>query len=198
VGRRFTRLAIVAAALASMGCNSARAAGPKGFPLEYSGETRFSWRYPKAEGDALTVNEDVRRRGGVDWEQLSLVCQPDGALRVEVRRMLLSSDVPLMIDAADYTRLAVSSGTFRLETTLTPRGNGFERWSHGVFPGGARSVSQLLSGPPLVFTGVNRKPRAARTARDEDLVETFPAPDWNRTAAFRAGCAKVSPARDAR
>jgi hypothetical protein len=197
MGRRFTRLAIVAAALASMGCDPARAARPKGFTLPYSGETRFSWRYPKAEG-ALTVNEDVRRRGGVDWEQLSLICQADGSLRVEVRRMLLSSDVPLMINAADYTRLAVSSGRFRLETTLTPRGNGFERWSQGVFPGGARSVSQLLSGPPLVFTGVNRKPRAARTARDEDLVETFPAPDWNRTAAFRAGCARVSSARDAR
>lgn len=186
------RMAVLATALASMSYSSTSAAGPKSFTLPYSDDTRFSWRYPKAEGDALTVNQDPRKRGEIDWEQLSLICQPDGSLRVEVRRMLLASDVPLMINVADYTRLAVSSGTSRLETTLTPRGNGFERWSHGVFTGGARSAAQLLSGPSLTVTAVNRKPSAARTERDEDIVETFPAPDWERTATFRAGCAKVA------
>jgi hypothetical protein len=40
-----------------------------------------------------------------------------------------------------------------------------------------------------VVTAVNRKPRSKD---DEDMAVTYPAPDWDRTATFRAGCAKVA------
>jgi hypothetical protein len=183
-------LAIAMTALASPSWGQAGAARPKTFTLPYSGETRFFWRYPKAEGEALTVNQDNGRRRDVpEWEELALICQADGSLRVEARGLMLSSDVPLMINPADFTRLAVKSETLRLDTTMTPRGNGFETWSHGVFKNGARSVPQLLAGRSLVVTAINRKPRSKN---DEDMAIPYPAPDWDRTATFRAGCAKAA------
>lgn len=188
--REVIPLAIFAIALASPSWSQGRSVRPKTFTLPYSGETRFFWRYPKVEGGALTVNQDNGgRHDAPEWEELALVCQADGSLRVEARGLMLSSDVPLMINPADFTRLAVKSETLRLDTTMTPRGNGFETWSHGVFANGARSVPQLLAGRSLVVAAVNRKPR---TKDDEDMAVTYPAPDWDRTAAFRAGCAKVA------
>jgi hypothetical protein len=185
--REIIPLAIVAIAFASPGWGLARSTRPKTFTLPHGGEDRFFWRYPKAEGDALTVNQDNGGRRDVpEWEALAVICQADGSLRVEARRLLLSSDVPLMINPADFSRFTVKSETLRLDTAMTPRGNGFERWSHGVFANGARSVPQLLAGRSFVVTAVNRK------RRDEDMAITYPAPDWDRTATFRAGCAKAA------
>ena len=191
--RVVTSLAIVATALTSPSWGQARPAKPKTFTLPYSRETRFFWRYPKVEGEALTVNQDNGGRRDVpEWEELALSCQADGSLQIEARQLRLSSDVPLMINPADFTQLTVKSEVLRLDAMMTPRGNGFETWSHGVFVDGARLVPQLLAGQSLAVTAVNRKPLAKRTEADEDMAVTYPAPDWERTATFRAGCAKAA------